>query len=375
MKTKNIRLSFVGDICLAGKLKPELRKYGPDHAFKKIHDCFTTSDLVIGNLECCVIEGEEDAGTPDNIMLVPEVLAEGLTRSGIHVVSLANNHILDAGEPGLSSTQRFLDKNGIHYFGAGIDMQAAEQALLLTCKGIRLAFLGACDVPWVFAADTKAGVAPMLAQNLSRRIANCKKMADVVILSLHADIEFSPYPSPSRVKLSRWLVEQGADLVIQHHPHVCQGIEMHGDGLIAYSLGNFVFGSKDNEYFVGRNGTDWAVVLNVDLTIVDSRKKISYDLLPVTINNKNATEVSLEMDCAGQLAYVHHISDHLADHRLLRRQRFKRCLAEAKSNLYGLYYMGRRKGFMAALKSGLALLMNPYERRWMYSLLTLGELG
>ena len=207
------------------------------------------------------------------------------------------------------------------------------------------------------------------------RVAECKEVVDIVVVSIHADLEFSSYPAPSRVRLSRWLVEQGADLVIQHHPHVCQGIEFHEDGLIAYSLGNFVFRVQGNEYLSRHAGTDWGLVLRVNVEAQVARNKINYELVPVTINAGNKTALSTGKDRESQLLLLLEFSEGLGNWRVVRRAWMARCLAEARMNLYGLYYLWRRQGVAAALKSGYGTLKNPYERRWMYGVMSMGMLG
>jgi poly-gamma-glutamate synthesis protein (capsule biosynthesis protein) len=368
----SIRFAFVGDICLAGGMQHALAQQGPDHPFINVRTIFPSADIVVGNLECCIIDREREPDTPDNVMRVPAPLASGLCRSGIDVVTLANNHTLDDGASGLQSTQQFLDGIGIRHFGAGRDLRDAESPLFVNCRGHRVALLGACDVPRVFASESEAGVAPIDLERLIRRIDECKDRADVVVVCLHADLEFTKYPSPGRVRLSRNLVDHGADLVVQHHPHVCQGLEKYGDGLIAYSIGNFIFHVHGNRYLQGKSGTDWGIVLQAEVDVATSGNKVSYKLAPVTINARNETVLSEGAALDEQISVINQSSSELGSWRLLRRQRVRRCVHELKINVLGLYYLWRRKGLVATLKSISGLLKDPYERRWMLSLLTLG---
>jgi Bacterial capsule synthesis protein PGA_cap len=370
----SVRLAFVGDICLGGGLQNDLLRRGPDFPFVEVRKVYESADLVIGNLECCVFN-QPRTDLPANVMVVPESLASGLTESGIDIVSLANNHIVDGGREGLVSTQRFLHKHGIHYFGAGNSREEADKPLIVECKGLRIAFLGACDVPQVCVTDSRPGAAPILAERLRRRVSECRDRADIVVLLLHADLEFTHYPAPSRVRLSRNLIEHGADLIIQHHPHVCQGVEVYRDGLIAYSLGNFVFRVHGNNYFEGKPGTCWGLVLQVDVHVPSMHRRFNYELFPITIGEHNQTVVSADGDREEQLKLLAEFSRGLNNWGLLRRQRMARCLMEAKSSLFGLYYLGRRKGGVVMLRSLYSMLMNPYERRWIYSLLSLGMFG
>lgn len=374
-KSKKVKLSFVGDICLAGGLQDKLAENGPDYPFLATHHILQQSDLVIGNLECCIIEPQAVYCPPANIMKVPEYLADGLARSCINVVSLANNHILDDGESGLISTQKFLDKHGIRYFGAGRNLYDAEQALYITVNDVRFAFLGACDVPSVYADIGQSGVASMDSRRLINRITESRRNADIIVVSMHADIEFTPYPAPSRVRLSRWLIENGADFVIQHHPHVCQGVEYYKGGLIGYSLGNFIFYSNGNHYFKNKHGTDWGMILNIDVDILQNEKQFQFSIIPVTIDAENSTIPSAGDYYNEQIQFISIISKNLSSWKVLHHQRMQCCLNEFKNNLYRLYYLWRRKGFLLMLKSSVKLIMDPYERRWMYSLLTWGLFG
>jgi len=370
-----IRLTFVGDICLAGGLQADLLERGPGFPFVHVRGALEAADLVVGNLECCIVEQHRGLEPQNNRLIVPEHLASGLSKSGITVVSLANNHILDGGEEGLVSTQRFLEEQGILYFGAGANIKDAESPLLVPCKGRVIAFLGACDVPNVHAKASRSGVAPFDGARLRRRISECKEQSDIIVVSIHADLEFTAYPSPKRVRLSRWLADLGAHLVVQHHPHVCQGIEEFSSSIIAYSLGNFVFRVTGNEYLESKTGTEWGLILEVDVSTSGTRPQLSYRVCPVTITAQNQTILSEGRDRDTQLQVVAEVSAALANWNVLRRHRMARCLAEARSTAYMLYYLGCRNGMSAMLFAAVEILKSPYERRWIYSLLTLGVLG
>lgn len=371
-----MKLAFLGDICLGGGMQASLSTEGPDFPFTGLRSLLAPYDLVIGNLECCVVDEQaHDAPIPPNQMRVPYPLAAGLSGVKMDVVSLANNHILDGGPTGIVSTRSHLDRLGIRYFGAGADRAEAECPLILSHQDVRLGFIGACDVPSVAAGEQQAGVPPLDAARLGARVRDCRALADVVIVVLHADLEFSFHPAPSRVRLSRWLVEQGADLVIQHHPHVCQGIERWGQGLIAYSLGNAVFRVRGNEYLGHRPGVDQGIVLSVDLELDQGRPKLDYDVLPIHIDALNRTVPSPGSMADEQKQFIAAISRDLADSRTIRRARMRRCVAEAALHSRSLYYTFAKQGPRAGLEHFRHLLADPYQRRWMRSLVTLGHFG
>lgn len=369
-----LALGFVGDVCLAGDIRSQIAATGPAHCFELVQSVFASRDLVCGNLECCIVERESEE-TPKNVMHVSSALAAGLERAGIGVWSLSNNHVMDAGSEGLAATERFLDERRLRHFGAGVDLPAAERDAAVDVRGRRVIFIGACDVPRYFASPLSAGVAPLDETRLLRRVAAARTEADVVVCSMHADLEFSDYPAPGRVRLARALIDHGADLVIQHHPHVCQGVERHGEGVIAYSLGNFVFPVTGNAYQERHAATGWGVVLCVDVEWNGDKKSIAWRAEPVTLGRDNRPAPSQGAIRVAQLAALDRVSERLADPSLLRREWWKRCVQEARSTYYVLYHQRRRAGLRAALADAFDIVRDPYEQRWIRGLLSGGTAG
>jgi hypothetical protein len=240
---------------------------------------------------------------------------------------------------------------------------------------VKVGFVGACDVPACFTTISRAGTAPMAAGRLEERVRSAKGATDLVVAVLHADLEFSRFPSPSRQRLSRRLIEAGADLVIQHHPHVCQGIEAYQNGLIAYSLGNFVFPVAGNVYMASAPGTDWGLILNVDITWSGADKRISWTAAPVTINHENQPMPSDDKAREAQLASLAEMSAGLEMPGRVREEWWKRCIREARSTYYVLAHARRREGSAVMFRDAFALLSSSYERRWMFGLLSRGYLG
>jgi hypothetical protein len=369
-----VALAFVGDVCLAGGVRAQLARFGAAHPFEHVQTIFAGRDLVCGNLECCFVD--RDFQEPShNVMLVPAAAAEGLGRSGIGVWSLSNNHVMDAGPDGLAATVRSLEDGGMRHFGAGSDMAQAERDVTIDVRGRRVTFIGACDVPRYFATSTAAGIAPLVASRVLPRVADARKRADIVVCVLHADLEFSEYPTPARVRLSRTLIEQGADLVIAHHPHVCQGIERYRAGLIAYSLGNFVFPLSGNVYQQRYPATAWGTALCIDVEWRGNEKSLAWRNEPVTIGEDNRPAPSRGDARNDQLATLARLSDRLADRTVLRHAWWKRCLEEARATYYVLHHRRGRVGLRSALGEALQIIRDPYERRWIYGLLTGGSVG
>lgn len=371
----DINLAFVGDVCLGKSVRETLRSMGAAHPLAKVRDILASADIASGNLECILSSDCQPGKTPDEVMIVPTSLIDETTLHPFKVLGLANNHTMDGGVSGLSSTMKFLAENRFVSFGAGRDLQSAESCRVVEVRGLRIAFLGACDVPKCYASASRPGVAPLNSRRLENGIKAAKAVSDIVIVVLHADLEFTHYPSPNRVRMSRRLIDAGAGAVIQHHPHVCQGIEYYRHGLIAYSLGNFVFPLSHNPYVQSHEGTDWGLILFLNVRRESAELKLSFNIEPVTIGEDDCPAPSVGKERDAQIKIIEQISRDLGNRGLIRRYWRSRCFAEAKATYYVLAHVGRRKGVLAMCGELAKLLLDPYERRWMYGLMTAGFLG
>lgn len=276
-----ITLAAVGDINLSKYVRENIRKHGPAWPFELCRDALR-ADLAFGNLECVAYKPGTAEPQSRLQMIVDWNEGAGLKDAGFSVLNLANNHILDfGGEPGLQ-TIGFCESLGIARVGFGSDQSQARQPVILERGGIKVGFLGYTeDVPGL-GRQVSPGPAYISEPNILEDIDELKDSgADVVVVSLHADVEFVDWPAPHRVAMSRRLVDAGADVVLEHHPHVPQGIEEYGDGLIAYSLGNFVFPVHgDNYMHAGSPWTDKSMVLRVALS---KEGYTSHEIVPVQI--------------------------------------------------------------------------------------------
>jgi poly-gamma-glutamate synthesis protein (capsule biosynthesis protein) len=170
-------------------------------------------------------------------------LLVGLDRAGIDVVSLANNHIRNAGTAGVVETIRHLDRLGIAHAGAGRDVGAARDPAWLAAGGLRIAVLAANGVsPGLNATSTSAGAAPLALTALRRDIRAARRAgADVVIVAPHWGREYTDAVTPVQRTLARALVAAGADLVLGGHSHWAGPLELVDGHLVVYSLGDLVF--------------------------------------------------------------------------------------------------------------------------------------
>lgn len=171
-------------------------------------------------------------------------LTEIFVRAGIDWMSLANNHVKDAGTDGIIQTRKNLDRFGIKYAGAGKNLQQARQFSVLDVNGLRVALISCTSVingPGGYATATSGGSMPCRKALIKRSIREAREKADVVIVYPHWGAEYNRNPVGNQRALAAAWAEAGADLVLGAHSHVAGGIEEVGSTPIFYSLGNFIF--------------------------------------------------------------------------------------------------------------------------------------
>lgn len=235
------------------------------------------ADVNVANLEVSYTSRGTPHPTKSVVFRSRPANIAGLAFAGIDLVTIGNNHIIDYGEIGMLDTMAGLDGLGIPYCGAGGSETLALQPAFRSQNGVRLGFLGLCNrtgrewnyQPFLDAGWDKPGFAYLLPAQLAAGIAATRPQADVVIVQTHSGAEYQLAPSqaagapgafdvedtgkeapefrflneptPSERELRRLVLDLGADVLINHHPHVLQGFEAWNGKLIAHSLGNFVF--------------------------------------------------------------------------------------------------------------------------------------
>lgn len=248
-----IVIAAVGDIMMPASIQKAVARNGHhyDILFEQVIKDLQ-ADIVFANLETPIDDRLPISGYP-KFNSRPELLA-AMKRAGIGVVSVANNHALDAGPGGLIRTLDNIEAAGIVYAGAGRTRAEAEHISRLTVKGISAAFLAYTYATNEGIPRKKKGMPSVNIlrtdsdEDLARAAANVRQTrtsADLVVVSLHWSDEYRSKPTPWQRRAARELIEAGADIILGHHPHVLQPIESYtaSDGrqcLIAYSLGNFI---------------------------------------------------------------------------------------------------------------------------------------
>jgi len=218
-----------------------------------VADLLSSADVTFANLES-PIAPQSGRGSRSFVFNAPPQAAHALRRAGVHLVSVANNHAFDQGRAGFEETLRQLEAAGMPYVGAG---EAGHESgpRIVEANGLKLAFLAYAHFFNQSGNDCPAPTEPRGKRcdrasllDPERAVADVQaaaREADAVIVSLHWGIEYQQQPREVDVALAHRLVGAGALVVLGHHPHVLQPIELvtAPDGrtaLVAYSLGNFI---------------------------------------------------------------------------------------------------------------------------------------
>lgn len=239
-----IQLSFVGDMNLGRYVRQYGESKGYDSLFENAKALWANSDAVFANLECAVGDGlEPDADNTKQTLFSAETAAiRAAADAGINAVSLANDHSMDYGESGMLHTMAVLEAAGITYAGGGLQIREAVSYRLVECGDRTVAFIAFSDyVPSHFGAGPrKSGIATSTTSDLYRNVRFASDAADLVVVYAHWGRESKLLVNDKQRLLAHQLVESGADIVIGSHPHVLQNVELYQNGIIFYSLGNFI---------------------------------------------------------------------------------------------------------------------------------------
>jgi poly-gamma-glutamate synthesis protein (capsule biosynthesis protein) len=248
LETENIfdfvSISAVGDIMIGEHTVRYINERGAFYPFAPTASIIQQADIAFANLEAPFT----NTGTKFDkrfAFKVPPEFAVGLAQAGFDVLTLANNHILDYGIDGLSFTISTLDSLGIAYCGAGLNLEQARQPAILTIKNRRIDVLGySMTYPDEFwATPARGGTCYPNFENMKQSIQQSDSLADFTLVTFHWGTELNNFPHNYQKEFAHLAIDWGADLVLGHHPHVLQGIEIYKNRLIAYSLGNFSFSS------------------------------------------------------------------------------------------------------------------------------------
>ncbi|MEW6411337.1 MAG: CapA family protein [Candidatus Zixiibacteriota bacterium] len=299
----SLKLLSVGDILLQTR--------NDRHPFERVAPLLADKDVLLGNLEVALTGSALAAEKSVPLVGHPEHV-KYLREAGFDILSVANNHILDAGVEGFNDTLATLADNGIRIIG-GANRKFPQSDCTLDSNGIRLGFLA------YYIHGRTVESSGIVINRLEERAAvadirRLKQQCHHVVLSLHWGTEKSFYPSPSQIDLAHRLVDSGASIILGHHPHVIQGIEEYKGALIAYSLGNFQFllNPADLPPHKDRR-TNRSIILQISLSenTVDS-----YETIPVIIDDDFVPRECSSEEGEEMLSFIAGVSTLVVDGRV-----------------------------------------------------------
>jgi poly-gamma-glutamate synthesis protein (capsule biosynthesis protein) len=264
-KNKNIKMLFFGDIMLDRHVGEKIKQNGIDWLFEKLanegDELFQGINLVSTNLEGAIT----DNGThysPEmsyDFSFPPEIVSQ-LKKYSFNFFNLANNHFSDQGERGIIETRKNLDELNFEYSGCP-DGQIGDCSTKITeIYGKKIGLAGFSSIYSLIDSKKAGEIIKKLAEE-----------TDLVIINFHWGIEYDHKFNQTQQKLAYALIDAGGDIIIGHHPHVVQGIEIYKNKPIFYSLGNFIF----DQYF----STDTQEELAIGINVMD--KQTEFNLFPL----------------------------------------------------------------------------------------------
>ncbi|HEX7472472.1 MAG TPA: CapA family protein [Candidatus Limnocylindrales bacterium] len=207
-----------------------------------VRHLLTAADIAVANFENPA-PNTPHYHTQGTVFSADPRLISGLSDAGIDIVSIANNHIGDAGKAGILQTIANLDKNGIKHAGAGKNAAAAHKPAVIKVGGIRVAILAYDTIARYYTAGVSTpGSARLTAAGVKTDVAAARAAgANLVIVYPHWGTEYDPTPFPAQQALAHAVIDAGADMIIGNHAHWVGAMEVYKGRPIWYALGNFVF--------------------------------------------------------------------------------------------------------------------------------------
>lgn len=241
---KETTLLFVGDMMLTRGVETSVKKnFNGDYnkLFENLPE-LKDADILFGNLEGPVSETGNNVGSKYSFRMDPMILP-AIKNAGFDIVSFANNHVGDWNVNAFKDTLARLASEDILKTGAGVDKTEVETPTIIEKNGIKFGFLGFSDVgpTWMVAKENTPGILLASDPKMPEIIQKAKAMSDVLIISIHWGDEYKTAHNDRQEKLAKMLIDNGADMVIGHHPHVVEEIGEYRGKPIVYSLGNFIF--------------------------------------------------------------------------------------------------------------------------------------
>ena len=260
----------------------------PEAVYGDLLPVLQDSHLRLVNLECPLVDGGTPVHKSGTVLKGVPGHIDGLKTVPFEVATLANNHVFDYGTEAFIQTRELLYQNGIQNTGAGLSLAEAEKPLLIRANGIQIGIISFSEGEDLTAATPeKPGVFGWEIDRVIDLVRAIRSDVHAIIVISHGGVEYIPFPPPYLAGAFQRIAEAGADLVIGHHPHVPQGVQIHQGVPICFSLGNFVFFQPTDLLY---RKTGYLVKAGVAADGVSAIRIIPYEIGPdrlMRLNSEN----------------------------------------------------------------------------------------
>lgn len=222
------------------------REYLVGNEISNLLDC---ANFTVFNLEVPLTDRKSPIPKCGPNLIAPTATIEGLRKINPYFFTLANNHILDQGSQGLSSTKTVLGYAGISWSGVGDTLEEAAKPFVTEVKGIKIGIYCCTEHEFSIATESTAGANPFDPLESFDHVKQLKTEAEYVVVLYHGGKEHYRYPSPNLQRICRKFIEKGADLVVCQHSHCIGCEEKWYGGRIVYGQGNFLFDHSESEFW------------------------------------------------------------------------------------------------------------------------------
>ena len=265
----DIIVHILGDICPTDDYKSFWEK---DELVGLVKSCIHESCLIVANLECPATASDAKIEKCGPCQKAAPSCISTLKKTGVGLISLANNHIKDFGEQGVLDTFKHCNEHEIPYIGAGENKKEAARPFFFQNVDKKVGFLAFAEYEFNGATETSPGANVFDTYSSLELIQKTKRKCNHLIVLYHGGIEHYRYPSPELQKKCHAMVRMGADAVICQHSHCIGTYEYYNNGYILYGQGNGVFGYRND------NAT-WNEGLWLTLTLNENGIQTDYRLL------------------------------------------------------------------------------------------------
>ena len=276
MNTNNsdVIVRVFGDICSDRTYKNAFQKGDVEGIFGFTKSLIEGATLSISNLECPLTESFDPILKTGPCLIGPIETASVLVNAGFDVVGLANNHIMDQNVSGLKSTIKTCKQAGLQIVGAGENLNESREPVVIEKEGVKFGIYCMAESEFSIASENQPGANNIHAVNWIPDLLKLNKIADYIIVLLHAGKEHYRLPSPKQQKLCRDIASFGANLVVCQHSHCIGATEEYMGSHIVYGQGNFIFGDTGKEPDSWLNGVVVEIRISADRSV--SLKHIFY---------------------------------------------------------------------------------------------------